>query len=528
MRHLIWASFAMFCVTFALFSRQSVRASGLLVPGQGASGLGTAYAGGAAQAEDASTLFFNPAGIALLDNGQFQAGLTAVFPSAQFQNEGSRYSLPNTSLNGMKLEGANGGEAGTDAVVPTLAITQRVLSGYPYGDLSLGAGVSVPSGLATDYSPGWVGRYSALRSKLSTFDIQPTMAYRLWDRLSVGVSLDVQYASARLTQAIDFGLAGADAIGQFTQSLPTLLTAQGVPAAAIPGIIASTQKAYNAAGFVPGGRDAISEVTGNDWALGFSLGAMLEYLKSGDNNLFQDGRVGFGYRSAVSHDLRGNAQFRNVPALTAPGAPVQFPSPNLFQSEFFDQGASAQLSIPEIYHFSIYQRLLREFALMGDIEWTRWSILQSINVKFNSTSTPNSLTQLGYDDSLRFATGVEWIATRNLELRCGFAYDETPIKNATFRIPRLPDNDQYTLSVGFRWTLNRLVDVDVGYAHVFLPESGVNVTDNQGHNLRGRFSTSGNLAGVSITLLWGGSPEKESLLLPRNAMMDATWRIPQQ
>jgi long-subunit fatty acid transport protein len=60
----------------------------------------------------------------------------------------------------------------------------------------------------------------------------------------------------------------------------------------------------------------------------------------------------------------------------------------VFTDTFFDQGASAQLSLPDIYHFSIYQRFLRHLALMGDIEWTRWSRLQSIAIKFENAGTP--------------------------------------------------------------------------------------------------------------------------------------------
>jgi len=57
---------------------------------QSVSGLGTAYAGSAPQAEDASTIFFNPAGIALLNQGEFQLGGQYIMPQANFTNEGSR------------------------------------------------------------------------------------------------------------------------------------------------------------------------------------------------------------------------------------------------------------------------------------------------------------------------------------------------------------------------------------------------------------------------------------------------------
>jgi long-chain fatty acid transport protein len=504
------SAFSILLLVFTFLLHETVKASDILLPGQGSSGMGTAYAGGAAQAEDASTIFYNPAGIALLNAGQLQQGLTAIFPSAQFTNEGSHYDVPNTPFNGLPISGGNGGNPGIDAAIPYLYISQPLMRSSQLGDLAIGFGSSVPFGLQTDYRPGWVGRYSALRSKLRTIDLQPTIAYRIWDCLSVGASLDIQYASARLTQAIDFGLEGAEAIGQFTQALPALLAARGVPDAAIPGIVASTQRAYSDAGFVPGGRDGIAEVTGNNWAVGFTLGAILEYLKGNEQTFFQDGRVGFSYRSAITQDIQGNAQFRQVPTLTASGAPVQFPSPNLFTNVFFDQGVSAQLDLPDIYHFSIYQRFLRHLALMGDIEWIRWSRLQSAAIKFDNPTTPIGLISFNYQDSLRFAIGLEWFAARNFTCRCGFAYDQTPVTSAAFRIPQLPDNDQYSLAVGFRWSPTRWMDIDVGYLHIFIPNGQADVSDNHGHIVIGNFSTTSNLVSAGTTVHWGGPREEKS------------------
>jgi long-chain fatty acid transport protein len=255
-------------------------------------------------------------------------------------------------------------------------------------------------------------------------------------------------------------------------------------------------------------------VTGNDWAVGFTVGAILEYLKGNDQTFFQDGRIGFSYRSAITHEIQGNAQFREVPLVTAPGAPIQFPSPNLFEDIFVNQRASARLNLPDIYHFSIYQRFLQRLALMGDIQWTRWSRLQAIAVNFEDTRTPSVPIQLNYQDSARFAIGLEWYAAKNLTCRCGFAYDHTPVTSAAFRIPQLPDNDQYTLSVGLRWSPTKWMDVDLGYAHIFIPEAQTDVTDNQGHVLLGNFSTVANLASASVTIHWSGAHEEEKTQLP--------------
>ena len=77
-------------VAFGLFLPVLARAGSFQLSEGSVSSLGTAYAGGAASAEDVSTMFFNPAGIALLDHGEFQAAANGILPSANFSNQGSR------------------------------------------------------------------------------------------------------------------------------------------------------------------------------------------------------------------------------------------------------------------------------------------------------------------------------------------------------------------------------------------------------------------------------------------------------
>lgn len=471
---------------------------------QSVSSLGSAYAGGAAQAEDASTLFFNPAGIALLNQGELQLGAELVVPSATFHNEGSHYELPGTPFNGLPLSGNDGGDAGVAHVLPNIYLTQPVFRNRPYGDLSVGVGLSVPFGLETDYDPNWVGRYSSLRTKLTTFDIQPTVAWRLFDRFSLGGSVDIQRASARLTQAIDFGLAAQPLLGQFYAGLPGALAAQGVPPALIPPTIAATEQAYAAAGFVPGGRDGVTEVAGDDWNVGFTIGGLVEYRKADNDAFFQEGRFGVSYRSAIDHMLNGSANFRRVPAIVAPGAPVQFPAPGALQGVFFNQDANAQLDLPDILHFSIYQRFARQFAIMGDIAYTRWSRLQNVPIAFANPATPESVLEINYEDALRYSLGFEWYATRGLTLRTGFAYDETPIKSAQFRTPRIPDDNRYFLSAGLTWSLTSCLDFDLAYAHFFVEQPQVDLLDDQGHLLTGNYDASVDIVSAALTFRWGG------------------------
>jgi long-chain fatty acid transport protein len=500
--------FSLVVLTLPLTSR----AGSFALSEHSVSGLGTAFSGGAASAEDASTLFFNPAGIARLDQGELQLGLQAIMPSASFTNEGSRYNLPGTPFNNLPVTGTNGGDAGINHIIGNLYLTQPLFRNTSYGDLTVGLGMTTPFGLETDYSPDWVGRYAALRTKLTTIDIQPTVAWR-WDRFSIGAGLDIQYASARLTQAIDFGLASQAPLGQFYAALPAILAAKGIPAIAIPGVIAATRNAYTAAGFFPGGRDGVVEIDGDDWSLGFTLGALFEYRKAGEgeDSFLQDGRIGVSYRSKIDHTIEGNAAFRRVPLITAPGAPVQFPAPGAFQAVFFDQGATADLALPDIMHFSLYQRFAQKFAIMGDVTWTHWSRLQEVPIVFENPGTPATILAINYEDAMRYSVGFEWYVCKQFTLRTGFAYDETPIPGPDDRTPRVPDNNRYWLSFGAKYSPKDWLDLDVGYSHLFVDDPNTSFTDNQGHQLNGTYDAHVDIVSASITIKWGGPREKTSV-----------------
>lgn len=473
---------------------------------QSVSGLGVAFAGAAASAEDASILFYNPAGIAQLPQSELQLGLHVIAPTVEFRNEGTRYDVPGTPLNGFPVRGDNGGDAGVTSEIPNLYLTEPVFRGTKYGDLSVGVGVNAPFGLETDYDPGWVGRYAALRTKVTTLDIQPTFGWRFFNKFSFGASVDVQRASGRLTQAIDFGLAAQQPLTQFFAALPSILAMRGVPPSAIPGIVSATERAYASAGFVPGGLDGVSEVQGSDWAVGFTLGALIEYRDAGqDGGFLQDGRLGFSYRSPIEHTLDGTVDFRRVPLITASGAPVQFPDATAFKDIFFPQGAAATLQLPDIFHASIYQRFARQYALLGDITWTNWDRLQSIPITFASGKTPGTALNINYEDTVLYALGFEWYPCTNLTLRSGFAYDETPIKSDLFRTPRIPDNDRYILSGGLRWSATRWMDVDLAYAHFFLNDLRSDFGDGQGHELIGRYAVQADIVSAAVTIRWGGS-----------------------
>lgn len=162
------------------------RAAGFQLLEQNASSLGNAYAGTAASAEDASTIFYNPAGMTRLKGGNLVAAINAIKPTVEFRNQSSN---PALGLN-------TGGDAGEWAFLPTLYYSHAVNP-----DWNVGVAVNSPFGLKTNYDPAWIGRLQGIQSSLKTIAITPSVAYRISDMVSAGVGVTAQYADAQLTSA---------------------------------------------------------------------------------------------------------------------------------------------------------------------------------------------------------------------------------------------------------------------------------------------------------------------------------------
>src|SRR5262245_61729713 len=186
---------------------------------QSASGIGNAFAGGAAIAEDASTVWYNPAGMTRLDRPQLVVGGSYIRPTF------TANVLSASSAIGPIAGG--GGDGGVPAFVPNLYATFPVSARF-----AVGAAINAPFGLVTDYPNGWAGRYYTLRSDIKTVNINLAAAFKINDAFSVGLGANHQRLDAELTQAVDFatlctagtilgipgaGLCGPNAVPPFTQ-----------------------------------------------------------------------------------------------------------------------------------------------------------------------------------------------------------------------------------------------------------------------------------------------------------------------
>jgi long-chain fatty acid transport protein len=173
-----------------------VQAAGFALIEQGASGMGNAFAGAAALGEDATTVFFNPAGMTRLGRAEVIAGGSAVNVQAEFSGTSTRPAAMGGGTNTGGLGGDPGGLAGVPNLYMAMPLNERV---------AIGLGVGVPFGLQTEYDSDWVGRYQGIKSALKTININPSVAYKVSESLSVGIGLNYQRIDVELTNAVVLG-----------------------------------------------------------------------------------------------------------------------------------------------------------------------------------------------------------------------------------------------------------------------------------------------------------------------------------
>ncbi|MBT8127393.1 MAG: outer membrane protein transport protein, partial [Gammaproteobacteria bacterium] len=265
---IIRQSSLMLALSSAVLSAQ-VQASGFALIENGASGQGNAYAGAAAYAEDASTVWFNPAGMMKLEIKQIVVAGHFISPKSSFTNGNS------VDAGGRPLTGPDD-DGGVDAFVANFYWVTDLRN-----DMKFGLGVNSPFGLKTLYDDTWKGRYHAVESDLKTININPSIAYQVNEKFSLGGGINLLLADVTYTSAVDFGALC------YAFSTPSSCTASGN---------------------LPQQNDGFADLTADnfsDLSWGINLGLMYDITPAT--------RVGVAWRSETKIKVKGDAKFK-VPA----------------------------------------------------------------------------------------------------------------------------------------------------------------------------------------------------------------------
>jgi long-chain fatty acid transport protein len=406
-------------------------AAGFAIKEQSGAALGNAFAGATAGAEDISYMFFNPAGLTRHSGSQVLGIASYIAPQAEFSG-GSASTVLTTPISG----GNGGDDIANNALVPVFYAMWDVNP-----DLKLGLGINAPWGLVTDYDGDWIGRYHAERSELHTINVNPAVAYKLHDMISIGAGLQAQYIDVSLSQAIDFG------------SIDQALFA-------------------GAFGGVPGGSDGRGKVKGDDIGFGYTLGVLFEPWEST--------RVGLGYRSMVAHELEGDGTFD-------PGGPVGAGISG-FTGQFVNTGVKASVKLPETVSFGFHQDIDNQWSVMGEASWTHWSRFRELRIRFDNPSQADSVTDESWENQWFVAAGVTYRPDQDWTIRAGVAFDESPIPDRT-RTPRIAGEDRTWIAVGAGYEPFENMKIEFGYTHIFVDDSTLDLTASGiGNTFRGNLA----------------------------------------
>ena len=166
------------------FASSNLLASGFALNEQSISGMGTGFAGRSSSADDASTVFGNPAGMSRLKREQVTVGGAAVIAKTDIKNGRGTFG------------GSNDGD-----MVPVVGVPMGYYVKPIDEHWAFGFGMYVPFGLLTDYENGFAGRYFGSKSEVQVVTLQPTVSYAFNDKVSIGFGPTINRIEGSLESA---------------------------------------------------------------------------------------------------------------------------------------------------------------------------------------------------------------------------------------------------------------------------------------------------------------------------------------
>ncbi|MCP5268416.1 MAG: outer membrane protein transport protein [Zoogloeaceae bacterium] len=327
-------------------------ASGFALQNQSGSANGNAFAGAAAAAEDASTIFFNPAGMTYMPTGHtITLSGTILDRSIKFKNTGTT----NSTLN--NATPSNGGEAGGTAFLPHGYWSWSVAP-----DVWFGVGVGPTFGNKTEYDKNFIGRNAGYFAEIEHVNINPSFAIKVNDMLSLGLGVNFTRAHVAFKQGVPLNTA-------------------------IPG---NTNQNY-------------LHVEGDAaWGVGANIGAMFQLSPST--------RLGIAYRSAIDFDIDGKQKYQS--RITGGGAALSAATTNQdVKAEGYRTPGNLSFAVSQ--KLSDRWELLGDLTWT---DWSVWKSLKlttasgtqlaSLSYNFEDTWRVGLGANYKYNDAWKFRFGV--------------------------------------------------------------------------------------------------------------------------
>ena len=426
------------------------------------SGLGMAYAGNAAVADNASVVANNPALMTKFKRPEISAGGVLV----------------DTDLTVRGIT-SNGNQAYAGNVVPTAPIPNMYFVLPVNDDFSFGLGYNVNYGLKTKYPTDFAAGSLGGNTELQAHNFNLSGAYKLGYGFSIGAGLNVVYSKAEFIRHLgdnaEAGAARAKAGAAQARAAAAKANAAGLTAQAQALTAAANQ--YQALGNLLSSykrSTEVARVSGDEWSLGWNAGLVYE--------LNENHRWGLAYHSPV--DVKFKGHYSNGISAATGNAIVAFPTAS---QEFLGK---LTLNLPAYWELSGFHKLTDRLAVQYSWKRTEWSRLKTLDA-YGTKGEHYLHKQEDFSDASRYALGVSYDVSEPLTLRAGIAYDE----NASTNHPSIsiPDTNRMWYSVGATYRVTPALSVDAGYAFL---RGTANSFDEKGTAFK--IKARGNLYGLNL------------------------------
>ncbi len=359
---------------------------------------------------NAESMYFNPAGLGYMnEHFSISGSFTSIFATATaILPDGTKYTTAN------------------DPSTPLMVNAAFSI----YDNLKAGVSFYTPYGSGINWTSNWPGAILSQEVNLKVFTIQPTVSWRITDKLSVGAGLTINWGNVNLSKGL--------VVSSTADMMASLLSQMGQISSPVP---------YQ--GTMPA---SILLNGSSEIACGFNVGVMYDIL---DNLTF-----GVSYRSKVQMNVgSGNAsiQFADLQA------EVLLSELNILNSTNF----SSSMPCPYTLSMGASWKPIDKLTLAFDARLTGWRAYKQLDIEFLDPKCANynqNITK-DYSNCWSFSVGAEYDVTHRLALRAGMLIDTDPM-NINYYNPETPGMTKIEPTLGFSFSPVKGLDIDIAMMYV--------------------------------------------------------------
>jgi long-chain fatty acid transport protein len=383
-----------------------------------------------ATADDSSAVFYNPAGLTQMESAEMSMTTSLFFIRSQYRKDDG-------ATTKMKKE--------TQAV-PALSASLPL----PGRRFAAGLGVNFPYGLATRWPDDGPFRYVATESAMRHMQINPSLAYKVNDRLSFGVGAAYSNVAINLKSRLNV----------------TALNG-GFPS--------------------PDGK---KELDGDGSGWGYNVGVL---FKPHERH-----RFGASYRSEIKTTIEGDARLSD---LSGPA------------SLFVFNGADYRVDAETVIKFPAslilgYAYAPGAWTFEADAEWVGYSSVDKIDIRFKGESdatrqlilNAGNPTPMDWKDTWNLGLGANYKFNDAWQARGGYTFFPPVVPEATWS-PSALDSAKHGFSLGGSYAAGKSFSIDLGYAYILHPKRAVHndVGATSFATVNGEYESSGQMITTGIT-----------------------------